>query len=650
MPGVGTTHHVQLAGHFYLVKPGSYQKRVAPQFGSRFSTGDPDYNNFSMWQHWVQRCFVGGMDAEEWADDAMYDDGAGVNTSEHERVTLARDLMRGAGANWAVGSGVGALDGYLAVVYNNKLYVVTRATAVGASSNVWEYDPVTDGWVLKASPGMGVRSVAAFDGKLYLGGRTTDQTAALLKSGSGTLGSWTTVTNPAGVGSFPVDAMRAFQQKLYVAYGVLVWRLKDDQAWDGSTVFYKANANSDTNDVVAMETHLGFLYMLSQNGHVHRTDGNTTFDIWSWDGQTIGVDLRSFDGRLFIATEESSGTSMTEGNYGVLYQMSGSAVTQLKRWGRAGEVAGIRRLRVFDRRLFYGASNLLGVQAGFGVAVYDSVEDAHSIYATNKDGVTYARGAAPFWNYSVDEVIYFGGKIFAFVRGHGAFFTRYGYRDRLRLEGTYDTSAAGAQPGDLNGGWFTSSAYDAGLPGVKKLWRKVVVDFALPVVATSITVAYSLDNGTSWTALASLTTGSSQPRTRAEFFLENRISVSLKLRITLRSTSATRTPVFYGWAVSYVPVPEPNWLWTFTIVLSEKQALLDGTTATVDTEAELTYLKTTYRAKQLVTFVDAEGDVWATGGVLPGVLIYDMTVWLPDLVQPLEGEVQLTLLEAVETY
>ena len=51
MPGVGTTHHISLGGHYYLLKPASYQKRVAPQFGARFTTGDPDYNNLSFWQH-----------------------------------------------------------------------------------------------------------------------------------------------------------------------------------------------------------------------------------------------------------------------------------------------------------------------------------------------------------------------------------------------------------------------------------------------------------------------------------------------------------------------------------------------------------------------------------------------------------------------
>jgi hypothetical protein len=646
MPGVGTTHHILLDGHYYLVKPGSYQKRVAPQFGARFSTGDPDFNNLSIWQHWAQRCFVGGMDAPEWSDDSMYDDGVGLNTSEHEKVTLSRDLSKGSGSNWDVSKGTTAADvGYKTCVYNNKLYVLTMGTA---ASKLWQYDPATDGWTDKTGSSAIVgRSIAAFDGKLFLGGVNTGLTASRLIWGTGTLSSWTSVTVPAG-STRAVSAMRAFQQKLYVAYGPTIYRYRDDQSQDGTTAFYKAAQNSESNEIIALEVHLGFLYGLSNNGHVHRSDGNTTFDIWNWDGQTRGVALKSFDGRLFVITYEYTNTAET--GMGVLYQMSGSAMTELKRWGKDTEANIIGSLTVYDRKLFYGASNLLGMtdRAGFGVAMYDPVEDAHSIIASNADTATYSRGSSPYVNYIVDDVAFFQGKLFALVRGHGAFFTPYKFRDQAFLTRIYDRTANGGSVASKNGGWMTTSTYDAGTPGLRKLWRKICVDYTLPSANTTIFVEYSVDNGVSWSSTnagAITTTGS---RVRKEFWLNNQVSTSLKLRFTLRSTVATESPVLYGFVVSYLPEPEPNWMWDFTIVLSEKQALLDGTDQTVDTEAELTFLDGRYRSKQLLSFTDAQGQLWASNG--PGVLIYDMQVSLFDLTQPLEGEVRLTLLEAVETY
>jgi hypothetical protein len=652
MPGVGTTHHILLDGHYYLVKPGSYQKRVAPTFGARFSTGDPDFNNMSMWQHWAQRCFIGGMDSPNWGDDAMYDDGVGVNTTEHDWVTLSRDLGKGAGSNWDISKGTTAASvGYKWCLYNNKLYVLTMGSA---ASKIWEYDPATDGWTDRTGSSAIIgRSIAAFDGKIWIGGRNSGDTASrLIYSSGATLATWTAITVPSGAVAH-VSALRAFQQKLYACYGPSIYRYKENAAGsgyeqDGTTAFYKATQNSESNKIIALEVHLGFLYGLSDNGHVHRTDGNQTFDIWNWDGGTRGVALKSFDGRLFVITYEYTNTA--EVGMGVLYQMSGSAMTELKRWGKDTESNIIGSLTVYDRKLFYGASNLLGMtdRVGFGVAIYDPVEDAHSIVASNTDTATYSRGSSPYVNYIVDDVIFHQAKMFVAVRGHGAFYTPYKFRDYTVGTRTYDRTANGGSVASKNGGWLTTSTYDAGTPGVRKLWRKIVVDYTIPSAAASIFVEYSTDNGATFSSTNAGAITTVGTRVRKEFWLNNQVSTSLKLRFTLRSTTATVTPTLFGYVVSYIPEPEPNWMWDFTIVLSEKQVLLDGTIATVATETELTFLSTSYRNKLLLSFTDAEGQVWASNG--PGVLIYDMRVALPDLTQPLEGEVNLTLLEAVETY
>lgn len=650
---VGVTTHIALNGHEYLIKPFSYIRRQAPQFGARFSSGDPDYNNLSMWQHWAQRCFIGGMDAEEWADDAMYDTGVGVNTSEHEKVTLSRDLRRGGGSNWALSSGDATpplLNRFF--VYKETLFNLTMAVATNASK-LWKYVPGSDGWTQVTIPAtMCARSVATFDGKVYIGGMTTAGVPMLIY-GSGSLASWTTRSNPAGV-TAAVTAMRAFQRKLYVAYGTQVWREKEDQTWDGNTVFYKADQNSDSNQINGFEVHLGFLYFISLNGHIHRTDGNATFDIWSWDGQTFGVAIKSFDGRLFCFTYEYTDT--TDTGYGVIYQMSGSAMTELKRWGKITESNIIRNAVVYNRKLWYGASNLFGMGNGFGVAVYDPVEDAHSMTATNQDTVTYPTGGATKPNRIVEDVIFFHGKMFIVTKGFGAFYTGFSPHDNRRptpttgTARTFDVTAAGGGEAADNGGRFVTSTYDAGTPGLKKLWRKVVVDYLLPSGTCSIIPSYSLDEGVTYTNLAPLNTtnGLTNERGRFEYFLNNKIAVSFKLKFTLRSTDQNSTPTLFGFIVSYIPVPEQNWLWDFTIVVSEKQEALDGTTLTMNTESEIAFLSNLQRTKNLITFIDIDGVTWGTNG--PGALVYDIEVRIGQSTQPLEGEVHLTLIEAVETY
>lgn len=652
---VGTTTHLALNGHEYLIKPYSYSKRQAPQFGARFSTGDPDYNNLSMWQHWAQNCFVGGADQEEFQDDAMYDEGVGIDTLEHKRITLSRDIRPGTGANWGLSAGPGVAGrGYKAIVYNGALYVLTLPDAT-FEGFLYQYLPATDAWTRITSldaANISANTIATNDGKLFIGGVAVSTTTPKLVYASGALGSWTTMANPSGVPTNRgIYAMRSFQQRLYVAFGTSVWRLKDNQTWDGNTVFYKADMDSESSYIVSMETHLGFLYMLSENGHVHRTDGNATFDIWSWEGQTKGTAIKSFDGRLFVLTFEYTNTANV--GYGTLYQMSGSAVTMLKRWGDGVASTRIGNMTVYDRKLFYGASNLLGFgtgRRGFGVAVYDPVEDAHSIMASNSDTVTYATGAAPYNNYIVDDQFFFHGTMFVFVRGHGGFKTPYVPNDFRANGRLYDTTAQGGVVGSKNGGWLTTSTYDAGTPGVRKLWKQMVLDYRLPGAQASIFPEYSLDGGRTWTALAGLTTSNGVTDTRARFvyYFNGLASPSFKLRFTLRSTSISVTPILYGFVVSYIPIPEPNWMWTFTIVLSASQAAMDGSTLTVDTEAEMLFLENLLRTKALVTFIDIDGKTWASNGA--GVLIYDMDMRVGQLTQPLEGEVVVTLLEAVETY
>lgn len=634
MPTVGTTHNLKFGNEYLIIRPNSYQKKAAPTFGARFSTGDPDYSNLSVWQHWVQKCWIGGMGADEWIDDAMFDNAVGIDTTVHEQARLSRTLKRGTGANWGLGT-TPTPTAYRFAIFNNVLYCLVM-TAVGVASRMYSYNVGTQAWTSVTMPGAGTfwaRSISTFDGKLFLGGAGGGLSRIYWATSPGT---WSLVTNPAGV-TDPVYNMRQYNGKMYCSYGPNVWRMKDNQTWDGTTVFYKVNANSGSNYITAMEVHLGFLYMLSQNGHLHRTDGNNTFDIWSWDGQTIGVSLRSYDGKLFVGTYEFTDT--VDIGYGVLYQFTGAAVTELKRWGRAGKATAMGQLVAYGRKLYYGASALFGVANGFGIAVYDAVEDAHSIWAVQDDSTSYPDTSGTGLDWAVDDVIVFGGKIFCTVRGHGVFFTEDSFKDVELGRAQYDTSTAG--------GYIVSSLYDAGTPGLEKMWRKVTVYCNLPASSTSLIMSYSIDGGLSYTATSAVV-GPSSAADQHVFYLNNVRSTRFKWKITLKSTDETKSPTLRAVVVAYLPQPEPNWLWSFTIPVADKWELMDGTTEVKDTEALISYLEGLFRSQVLVTFIDADGIQWATNG--PGVIIYDMTTVYYDIDATREADIRLTLLEVVETY
>lgn len=623
MSKVGETHHVKVGTHFLLLRPGSYRKRPAPLFGARFTTGDPSYNNLSFWQHWVQTSWIGGMDAPTWSDPKMYDQGVGVDTSAPDRVTLARDLTRGTGA-WTVG-GAGVKRSFH--VYKSTLYALVSSSP---DSTLYGYNPTTDAWSLvKTFTGQVIWSVETFGDYLYVAG-----SGQMMKWDGAT--TWTNVSRPASR-TETVYSLRTFRDRLYACFGRYIWRLKSDDTWDGSTVFFEAVG---IDELVAAEAHLGYLYWLSHNGHLLRTDGSATFDIWRWDGDATGVSLRSYDGRLFVGTYEYGDSAET--GQGVLYQFSGSAVTQLKRWGKVGRATTIGNLCVHDRKLYYGAAGLFGMAAGFGVAVYDSIEDGHAIFASSRDTQTYPDTSGVGFDWIVDDVIVFRGFLFAAVRGYGLFRTPLRFRDVELEEATFDRTGNGADIAGQNGGWYTTSDYDAGTPGLRKLWRRVVVHVDLPDAGCSVVVETSVDGGLSWTSYGALEkTDAAVVRYAKTVSLGNLQATRMKLRLTLRSASGVSTPVVRGVVVSYVPQPDPQWLWELSAVISDEQQTLDGGTEEVDAQAILGDLSDLYRSGLLTSFTDVDGVEWT-------VLIYDFTEMLTTIEPPLEGELRLVLMEATE--
>ena len=650
---VGTTHHVKINGQFYLIRPGTYKKRPGPLFGSRFTTGDPDFNNLSFWQHWVQHCWVGGFGAETWMDDAMFDEGVGIDTSQHEVMTLSRDMgpqsSRAGTPNWD-------LDGQQMtrefIVFADKLWCLSYGNTDGSiPGRLYEHVPAGPSfWVLRKTFTDRVRSMAVFANFLVFG----DGGSTMNRMTTATV--FSTFNKPAGITDVPYT-MKVYRGQLYVGFGRALWRLKSNFTWDGSTAFYNAEGINYFNK---SEIHLGMLYLMSQNGHLFRTDGNNTFDIWQFEPGVIVASIRSFDGRLFVSAQESlEGTTAAQS---VLYQFTGSAITELKRWGKVGRDIYTGQLRTWGSRLWFGAGNLLGMADGFGIAVYEPREDAYHLFSAMHDTSTFP-GGTEGGNWTVDDVFFWKGYFYASVRGSGIFRTKYSFKDVSRFQATYDTTRQGGGTGSTNGGFYLSSDFDAGTPGLLKLWNAITVHLDLPTTSTSAHVDYSVDGGVVWTSLASITKDTSATRYSKvlKFPAGGLRSTRLKYRITLRTTDTTRSPQLRSVSVRYLPIPEPNWQWDFQVILSERQELLDHTREvpniqTLDATAianKLAALENAFRTQSLVNFIDVDGAEWTVGGGL-GVLIANVVEDLPvpgpasDGVR--ERVISVTLLEAVEAY
>ena len=711
MGSANSQYHVVLNGQGLILNPYGHSKVPAPLFGARVSGGDPSYNSLNIWQHWTQTCWAGGLGADEWTDDSMYTDAVGIDTTIHERAFLSRDLTRPTGGTLNAGSLDVVRKFY---IFNGVLYCLTLPAADGVTSYLWGFTKATSTWALvKTFTNWRARCIFAWNLRLVIGGEQGQLQHAATASGT-----YTTVNPPAGV-TDPVTALGGFNQRLYVAYGQHVWRRKADFSLDGSTVFYDAVGTDVINN---FKVHLSALYFSSRDGHVFRTDSNNTFDIWAWDAHTYITTMQSYDGKLFIGTYEYTDT--TDLGQGVLYQLTGSAMTQLKRWGGFARATSIGGMIVYDRKLYYGASGLWQMNktsggsdlGGFGVAVYDSVEDAHSIWATNKDTTTYPDASGNGRDWVVDDVAFFGGILHASVRKSGLFVTPLAYRDFLTASATYDTTTTTAS-GASSTGFIRSSDYDGGTPGLLKLWKQILLQADLVSDNVSVKVYYSLDKGLSWsgaytmsrtltgvvntTVAGTAVTGTGtffrrevQPgdsirfgtQTRTVLTVNSNTSITLtatggalqtgvaakhnkirfsyafqlqdvrsprmQYRLELNTTNGAESPVVRGISISYLPQPEPNWMWKLQFNLSDKMQLLDGTVITNNVDAIITMLDGLYRGQRITTFTDIDGVNWEVGGA-PGVIVYDYQVnrFVPSVSgQVSEATVYVTLLETAESY
>jgi len=637
---VGTTHHVKLNGQHFLVYPNSYFKRAAPAFGARFAGGDPDYSQLNFWQHWGQSCWIGGFNQDAWEDDAMYDYAVGVDSTQHDVLALSRGLVPG-GTGFALGGDTDAERKF--VVFKGTLYCFDYAYQ-GNTAVMYKYTDATDTWSTQRSfTDLRVGAMARFAKDLYVG--TSGGKLRKWKTGT----SWKQINKPKNNNDLP-RMMHVYRGRLYVGFGNQLWRLKPNDKWDGKQAFFKG---SGVDDYIDGALHQGFLYFASRNGHILRTDGNQTFDLYRFGGQTRIQKIISYDGKLFIFTREWYDDSTT--GEAVIYQMSGAAVTELQRFGRAGITTQTAGAHVVARRLFYGASSLLGLSAntGMGIAVYDAREDSHSMFAAQRDTTTYTTSAYGR-DYIIDDMIYWGNKFFVHSRGHGVFAATHTHRDLDRETAVFDNSWTGSiAAGNDEGGVLVSSDFDAGTPGLEKIWRKVDVTADMPSSACTVHLGYSLDGGKTWTDAGSFTKPAGGTRTTQSFYLNDVKSERFKYKLQLDTSDTDYSPFIRSVIASFLPNPEPNWMWQMTLVLDVKQTLLDGSTVDNDVDAIRASLESAFRDSQLVTFTDIDGTVWSDAEATKGVLIQDITFSAPFIGPSSDGDleytVQVQLLEAAET-
>lgn len=222
----------------------------------------------------------------------------------------------------------------------------------------------------------------------------------------------------------------------------------------------------------------------------------------------------------------------------------------------------------------------------------------------------------------------------------------------LQLSGTGLSPNAGSYPGENK---LISSRFDLGLPYVPKYWYSFETVLTSPLIAgQSVTMEYSLDDGTTWNAC-----GGSPWQTIGQQRVNltvQRVNPHVRYRVGLYATGGAVSPVVSSIAAKFAPSNPSAKVWTMTLpcfdqMMFRGQQIDDGYYG----QDRMSFLFNIAQQSEVVTFYDNNEPI--TAGQ-PTSARTPHTVWVLSaddvragqtggVYNPLrtEGEVQLVLWE-----
>jgi hypothetical protein len=237
----------------------------------------------------------------------------------------------------------------------------------------------------------------------------------------------------------------------------------------------------------------------------------------------------------------------------------------------------------------------------------------------------------------VDDIAVAGGYLFLCIGGSGVYRTAATLaqmdQDRSSPTGVCNLSAVPLGPGVVQ-----SSVYEAGKPGVKKVWSSISVDCVIPT-GGAISVELSYDGGRTWGEAWAVPGG--VVRSVCALNLGGEVSTRMSWRVTLTAADGSATPIVYNVNVGYVLQSSCRWQWEFTVIVAEDLVQLDGGVDGRDATAARHALEASYRAGVPVDFVDIDPAVTYT----KSCLITDFAQNVVVTSDPIESEARLVLLE-----
>lgn len=611
--------HVALDGVGLLLQgaPNSPAYRVSnsPVYGTRFASGDRDYNDLSQWWYFIQTDWSGGIkNTTSWQDDAKYYYSSNIDTfTEPGVVKLGKSTTLEFD-----NTGFGASE-----VYDSKLVFYN------------------DNDVLIHMDGDDLRN---------------DSGGAIIASG----------------GTSDVYHFCDYKNYLWLFYnGSSGVRNFDGTTESDKTSLIETPINGIINRAGGGIVIGGILYILTgqSNGYislVRTTAANPTVAgdftlVWETE-LAVGADIIGFNtinGSLILMVGDAIGTNVLH-----LYSIdlaSGVGVLLKEFSSSSGTARGRRHIRLLGDKLIITVPSPSSSRDG-EIYTYDgssltrvfSTDEAKELLGEEAD-VDLTDGCVIAGNYAFwGNLVYDGEHFYNSLKDNSdtttARFLPIGYNpstDELMLKSTADTQKVYSV--DLSGTTYKTGATESAflvfsqhdkLQSVDKLLNSITIGFKGLAAGQSIEVYYTTSetppvaNG-SWTLVgtASNTLDGSSATSKTFNLPNGTLAKKFWFRINLKSTTSG-TPSLTDFTAEYLPLPDYRFQWSLNINCADEVKKLDGRSLVETTARELkARLMRAWMTKSALDFQDVDYATTLLNGTLTDsatTITVDSTQYFPE--------------------
>ncbi len=584
--------HVALNGVGLLLQGApnhpAYAQSQAPVYGTRFASGDRDYNDLSQWWYHVQTSWVGGLkDTPSWADDARYYLSSNIDSwSESGSIKLTRapvlyetfteNVLCGIEAEVAaatfyyIGTDDDATAKPVIYKYNGAAFVNISSTQMSTNQNAISQLSGHASILWTSTVGVGFTNVVL----TYNGTTFTDQSSLI-----STLTTYQPMSSRChahynGITYVFVENSNNSQYAL-----VKTSQINPSLAAHWSLVFEKLNSSGF---VVDANVYNGKLYYL-----VNRY---TSVDLHSWDiANSVDNLVQSFT--------NTSIQNYAMGGGKLLSILNGKLIITIPS-NEIWELDGTTLTRIFLRDEFKRSLNgemypylLYGAiisdnKAWWGNLMYDGVT-FHNTFKDSTDST-----ASSIYNLFVD------------ANGYHVLTDNVNTKKLFRLNPVGTT-----YKGTADKNYIILNNFDK-VSGVDKLAYSTTILFKPLVTGQKISVEYllgELSTGATWTALgnANYTDDGGVVTSKTLFFGSAVVFNKMWFRIKLEG-GGTNTPTMTDIVTAYLPVPTYKKAWVLRANCADELKRLDGSMVETTARELRGSLENAWWTKSLMDYQDLD--------------------------------------------